>query len=244
MEFAAPLTCNLSAKTPQWTTQEMPYTSLLMLAPSELKGSRVSDRLTEEELLLDSSPPAQPAAPAQLSNASTITKQKHNSNYSSLVKGPTPSGSDMLTVGNAILFGEAMLENEILDVPKKLNSDLLAKNRDQAEVSHLHDFMCGPIFFSLILFFLQLPTFSVSSFSPPSPPHRPFLAVARLKRLLPHAASPFTQREHEENGGHLVLLLHVVVLGRRWRRRVDPASLALRGGSAGRRPSSVGQLRR
>ncbi|WOL07109.1 hypothetical protein Cni_G15846 [Canna indica] len=66
MEFAAPLTCNLSAKMPQRTTQEMPYTSLLMLAPSELKGS---DRLTEEELLLDSSPPAQPAAPAQTQGA-------------------------------------------------------------------------------------------------------------------------------------------------------------------------------
>ncbi|WOK96640.1 zinc finger protein CONSTANS-LIKE 14-like [Canna indica] len=201
MEFAAPLTCNLSAKTPQRTTQEMPYTSLLMLAPSELKGS---DRLTGEELLLDSSPPAQAAGPAQiwdfslgrlrnqkepyeldiayetnnneefmitsyndlvtensfanpevfedaddaicpssndnilssnvrstqrqiLSNASTITKQKQNSSYSSLVKGPTtPSGSDMLTV----------LGNEIVDVPKKLNRDLLAKNRGDAMIRY------------------------------------------------------------------------------------------------------------
>ncbi|XP_064945667.1 zinc finger protein CONSTANS-LIKE 13-like [Musa acuminata AAA Group] len=67
-ELTASTACDLSPSTPCQTgrgheelreSQPMPYTSLLMLAPTELKGT---DRLVEEEdLLWDCGPPEQPA---------------------------------------------------------------------------------------------------------------------------------------------------------------------------------------
>ncbi|RRT65684.1 hypothetical protein B296_00005653 [Ensete ventricosum] len=183
-ELTASTACDLNPSTPCQTgrgheelpeSQPMPYTNLLMLAPTELKGT---DRLVEEEdLLWDCGPPEHPAQIWDF-NLGRFRDQKESyalefaygtnnegfmiKSYNDLLKENSfattkvledigdancPSNDDFMspnvchmqpqTHGSAggakqISFGEPVIGNEVVKEVKKLDNELLVKNRGDA----------------------------------------------------------------------------------------------------------------